>query len=84
MCANTILETMIRGLTKLSWERVDISFKGSRQRLMAHSTIQASILLYLDHFIRISKFNGISASDYALTMLICVDVFTVFHYTYSG
>ncbi|WOG91534.1 hypothetical protein DCAR_0310783 [Daucus carota subsp. sativus] len=35
-----IEETMIRGLTKLSWERVDVSFKGSRQRLMAHSTIQ--------------------------------------------
>ncbi|KAK1392988.1 DUF676 domain-containing protein [Heracleum sosnowskyi] len=33
-------EIMIRGLTKLSWERVDVSFKGSRQRLMAHSTIQ--------------------------------------------
>ncbi|KAK1385272.1 DUF676 domain-containing protein [Heracleum sosnowskyi] len=33
-------ETMIRGLTKLSWERVDVSFKGSRQRLMAHNTIQ--------------------------------------------
>ncbi|XWS24049.1 hypothetical protein CRYUN_Cryun28dG0067600 [Craigia yunnanensis] len=33
-------EEMIRGLTKVSWERVDVYFKGSRQRLLAHSTIQ--------------------------------------------
>ncbi|XP_074354552.1 uncharacterized protein LOC141693370 isoform X1 [Apium graveolens] len=33
-------ETMIKGLNKVSWERVDVSFKGSRQRLLAHSTIQ--------------------------------------------
>ncbi|KAJ6404997.1 hypothetical protein OIU84_013052 [Salix udensis] len=33
-------EEMIRGLTKLSWERVDVNFSGSMQRLMAHSTIQ--------------------------------------------
>ncbi|KAG4157834.1 hypothetical protein ERO13_D02G087400v2 [Gossypium hirsutum] len=33
-------EEMIRGLTKLSWERVDVYFKGSRQRILAHSTIQ--------------------------------------------
>ncbi|XVF36491.1 hypothetical protein REPUB_Repub19eG0063000 [Reevesia pubescens] len=33
-------EEMIRALTKLSWERVDVYFKGSRQRLLAHTTIQ--------------------------------------------
>ncbi|XP_039064459.1 uncharacterized protein LOC120209548 [Hibiscus syriacus] len=33
-------EAMLKGLTKLSWERVDVYFKGSRQRLLAHSTIQ--------------------------------------------
>ncbi|XP_057973880.1 lipid droplet phospholipase 1 [Malania oleifera] len=33
-------EKMIRGLTKVSWERVDVDFKGSRQRFLAHSTIQ--------------------------------------------
>ncbi|KAJ4839383.1 hypothetical protein Tsubulata_040229 [Turnera subulata] len=33
-------EEMIRGLTKLSWERVDVDFSGSVQKLMAHSTIQ--------------------------------------------
>ncbi|KAI3460115.1 hypothetical protein Pfo_016778 [Paulownia fortunei] len=33
-------ETMIRGLTRLSWERVDVNFNGSIQRLLAHSTIQ--------------------------------------------
>ncbi|KAK6116052.1 hypothetical protein DH2020_008321 [Rehmannia glutinosa] len=33
-------ETMIRALTGLSWERVDVNFSGSIQRLLAHSTIQ--------------------------------------------
>ncbi|XP_011074317.1 uncharacterized protein LOC105159074 [Sesamum indicum] len=33
-------ETMLKGLTRLSWERVDVSFKGSMQRLLAHNTIQ--------------------------------------------
>lgn len=33
-------EAMIRGLTKLSWERVDVSFKGSIQRFLAHTAIQ--------------------------------------------
>lgn len=33
-------EAMIRGLTKMSWERVDIDFSGTKQRLLAHSTIQ--------------------------------------------
>ncbi|KAL6012811.1 hypothetical protein ACLOJK_003300 [Asimina triloba] len=34
-------EAMIRGLNKVSWERVDVSFRKSKQRLLAHSTIQA-------------------------------------------
>ncbi|VVA90677.1 unnamed protein product [Arabis nemorensis] len=33
-------EEMIRELTKLSWERVDVSFRGTLQRFMAHNTIQ--------------------------------------------
>lgn len=33
---------IIRGLSKVSWERVDVSFHKSRQRYLAHSTIQAS------------------------------------------
>ncbi|KAM3305125.1 putative lipase ROG1 isoform X1 [Capsicum chacoense] len=33
-------EAMIRGLTKVSWERVDVSFKGSKQRHFAHTAIQ--------------------------------------------
>lgn len=42
-------EEMIRGLTQVPWERVDVSFQKSRQRYVAHNTIQASdlILLYL-------------------------------------
>ncbi|KAI3465211.1 hypothetical protein Pfo_021874 [Paulownia fortunei] len=39
-------EAMIRGLTRLSWERVDVNFSGSMQRLLAHTTIQACIRLY--------------------------------------
>ncbi|XP_020108134.1 uncharacterized protein LOC109723983 isoform X1 [Ananas comosus] len=33
-------EVMIRGLTQVSWERVDVSFEKSRQRYVAHNTIQ--------------------------------------------
>ncbi|KAI9125852.1 hypothetical protein K1719_003270 [Acacia pycnantha] len=33
-------EEMIRGLTQVQWERVDVSFQKSRQRYIAHSTIQ--------------------------------------------
>ncbi|XP_068312410.1 uncharacterized protein [Pyrus communis] len=33
-------EEMIRNLTKMSWERVDVNFSGSKQRYLAHSTIQ--------------------------------------------
>ncbi|GMI82738.1 hypothetical protein like AT1G10040 [Hibiscus trionum] len=35
-------EEMIRGLTKMRWERADVYFKGSRQRLLAHLAIQVS------------------------------------------
>ncbi|KAI4335449.1 hypothetical protein L6164_014093 [Bauhinia variegata] len=33
-------EEMIRGLTQVPWERVDVSFQKSRQRYIAHITIQ--------------------------------------------
>ncbi|XP_061993044.1 uncharacterized protein LOC133710919 [Rosa rugosa] len=33
-------EAMIRGLTQIPWERVDVSFQKSRQRYIAHNTIQ--------------------------------------------
>ncbi|XP_028951926.1 uncharacterized protein [Malus domestica] len=33
-------EEMIRGLTQIPWERVDVSFKKSTQRYIAHNTIQ--------------------------------------------
>ena len=36
------VEEMIRGLTQVTWERVDVSFHKSRQRYIAHNTIQAS------------------------------------------
>ncbi|XP_010536936.1 PREDICTED: putative lipase ROG1 [Tarenaya hassleriana] len=33
-------EEMIKGLTQLPWERVDVSFHKSKQRYVAHNTIQ--------------------------------------------
>ncbi|CAJ2649716.1 unnamed protein product [Trifolium pratense] len=36
-------EEMIRGLTRVPWERVDVSFRKSKQRFVAHSTIQVKI-----------------------------------------
>uniref|UniRef100_A0A7N0TGH2 DUF676 domain-containing protein n=1 Tax=Kalanchoe fedtschenkoi TaxID=63787 RepID=A0A7N0TGH2_KALFE len=33
-------EEMIRGLTQVDWHRVDVSFHKSRQRIVAHNTIQ--------------------------------------------
>lgn len=55
-------EVMLKGLNRLSWERVDVSFKKSRQRIFAHSTIQvktyfmhsdgADVIFHMiDHFI---------------------------------
>ncbi|KAL9313486.1 hypothetical protein ACSQ67_018938 [Phaseolus vulgaris] len=41
-------EEMIRSLTAMSWDRIDVSFSGSRQKYLAHSTIQASFC-YLKH-----------------------------------
>ncbi|KAK9983079.1 hypothetical protein SO802_032604 [Lithocarpus litseifolius] len=33
-------EEMLRGLTKMTWERIDVNFSGTKQRYLAHSTIQ--------------------------------------------
>ncbi|KAG9456010.1 hypothetical protein H6P81_000518 [Aristolochia fimbriata] len=38
--ATDMEEEMIRGLNQVPWERVDVSFLKSRQRYIAHSTIQ--------------------------------------------
>ncbi|KAL0651137.1 hypothetical protein Bca4012_093828 [Brassica carinata] len=38
-------EEMIRELTKMSWERVDVSFRGTVQRFLAHNTIQVKTKL---------------------------------------
>ncbi|OWM80593.1 hypothetical protein CDL15_Pgr006623 [Punica granatum] len=38
-------EEMLRHLTRLSWERIDVSFSGSKQRFLAHNTIQARTYL---------------------------------------
>ncbi|XP_020083245.1 putative lipase YOR059C isoform X1 [Ananas comosus] len=55
-------EAMIRGLNRVPWERVDVSFKKSKQRIFAHSTIQvktyflhsdgADVIFHMiDHFL---------------------------------
>lgn len=38
---------MIQGLTQVPWERVDVSFQKSKQRYVAHNTIQASSTAYI-------------------------------------
>ncbi|XP_057434828.1 uncharacterized protein LOC130727651 isoform X2 [Lotus japonicus] len=35
-------EEMIRGLTSMSWDRVDVSFRGIKQSCLAHTTIQVN------------------------------------------
>ncbi|KAJ0967724.1 hypothetical protein J5N97_024641 [Dioscorea zingiberensis] len=37
---NEIEDTLIKGLNRVPWERVDVNFRKSRQRIFAHSTIQ--------------------------------------------
>lgn len=41
-CLDTddIEEEMIKGLTKVSWERIDVGFSGLKQWVLGHSTIQ--------------------------------------------
>lgn len=41
-CIETIVEEMIKGLSSVGWERVDVDFHRSKQRNDAHLTIQAS------------------------------------------
>ncbi|KAF9622952.1 hypothetical protein IFM89_035667 [Coptis chinensis] len=40
-------EFMIQGLTRVGWERVDVSFRRSKQRFFAHSTIQVPSCIVL-------------------------------------
>ncbi|KAM0911104.1 hypothetical protein ACQ4PT_013702 [Festuca glaucescens] len=55
-------EVMLKSLNRIPWERVDVSFKKSRQRILAHSTIQVKTYFFnsdgadvifhmIDHFI---------------------------------
>jgi hypothetical protein len=51
------VEKMIRGLTQVPWERVDVSFETSKQRYVAHSTIQVRLcILTLDYKVRVISF----------------------------
>ena len=45
--SSSFSEVMLKGLNRLPWERVDVSFKKSRQRFFAHSTIQVCVFLLL-------------------------------------
>ncbi|KAG6469157.1 hypothetical protein ZIOFF_073855 [Zingiber officinale] len=42
---NDMEDAMIDGLNRVPWERVDVSFRGSKQRFFAHSTIQVKTYL---------------------------------------
>ncbi|CAM0875026.1 unnamed protein product [Alopecurus aequalis] len=55
-------EVMLKSLNRIPWERVDVSFKKSRQRILAHSTIQVKTYFFnsdgadvifhmIDHFV---------------------------------
>nr|CAB3493402.1 unnamed protein product [Digitaria exilis] len=54
-------EVMLKGLNRLPWERVDVSFKKSRQRFFAHSTIQVCVNFLTVHvtiFVKTYFFNS--------------------------
>lgn len=38
-------EAIVTGLSRVSWEKVDVSFHTSRQRFAAHNVIQVSLPL---------------------------------------
>ncbi|KAK9002882.1 hypothetical protein V6N11_060458 [Hibiscus sabdariffa] len=72
-----IEEEVLKGLTKLSWERVDVYFKGSRQRLLAHSTIQVKNYWsnsdgadFIHHKLLSSPFHCINISILPLLLLL--------------
>lgn len=62
----------MRGLTSMSWERVDVNFSRSIQGLLAHTTIQASVyrVLYCDRVEYIVKFSR--NTDLINTLAVCV------------
>lgn len=43
----------MRGLSRVSWEKIDVSFQSSRQRFAAHSVIQVLSLSGVDKIIYI-------------------------------
>ena len=42
ICVTELMNEMIKGLTRVRWERVDVKFGGGRYRLLAHNSIQVS------------------------------------------
>lgn len=66
------VEEMIRGLNQVSWERIDVSFHKSRQRYVAHNTIQVSFLLELNSIRRLVYLLLISCAQTKLAELIRV------------
>eukprot|EP00249_Psilotum_nudum_P004322 c17845_g1_i3 orf=394-726(-) len=53
--SDLVEEEMIVGLRQVSWQRVDVNFFGSRQRLSAHNTIQAIHIIHVK--LRFQKSN---------------------------
>lgn len=43
---NLIAEVMIKGLKRIPWERIDVSFRKTMQKIFAHSTIQVFPVIF--------------------------------------
>lgn len=46
---NILAEELVTGLSRVSWEKVDVSFHSSRQRFAAHSVIQVCLSRLFSH-----------------------------------
>ncbi|XP_020582591.1 uncharacterized protein LOC110026119 isoform X3 [Phalaenopsis equestris] len=56
-------ESMIQGLTQVPWERVDVSFQKSRQRYIAHNTIQ-EFMVFEHYIVESTGFDRAASSFY--------------------
>ncbi|KAF3638601.1 putative WD repeat-containing protein WRAP73-like [Capsicum annuum] len=43
-CLDKLEEELVTGLSRVSWEKIDVSFHSSRNRFAAHSVIQATVI----------------------------------------
>ncbi|MED6174006.1 hypothetical protein PIB30_064890 [Stylosanthes scabra] len=55
--SDKIEEELVTGLSRVSWEKVDVSFHSSRQRFAAHSVIQVCVFRPLFLFVNVKNFT---------------------------